>query len=277
MSTKVWKGFLNFGLLSIPVYLNVGARDKKLELNTFHTACNGRIKMPKWCPSCSVMLEPTETYRGYDAGSGIVKLTDEEMEAITPTTEKVMEISECVEWKDVDPLYLAESFYVLPDDAGRKAYGLLTKTLMETGRVAVVQLTKSSREHVAILRPKGHGLVLNYLWYPNEIAQVSEFENLRPIALSAAETKLAKQLVESLAADFNPSQYEDGYLQRLNTLIASKLDSKVAAPAPINMPTRAATVDISAALEASLKNPRRKAAEKEDDAPKGKKKSKKAA
>ncbi len=178
MSTKVWKGFLNFGLLSIPVYLNVGARDKKLELNTFHTACNGRIKMPKWCPSCSVMLEPTETYRGYDSGSGIVKLTDEEMESITPTTEKVMEISECVEWKDVDPLYLAESFYVLPDDAGRKAYGLLTKTLMETGRATNRPQRSGDKASEATRRKPGCGLqsIAIRRWLPATAEHVDCFE-----------------------------------------------------------------------------------------------------
>jgi DNA end-binding protein Ku len=260
MATKVWSGFLNFGLLSIPCVLNVAARNKRVDLNTFHVACNTAIKMPKWCPRCQVQLQPTETYRGFDAGKGkgVVPLTDEEMEAITPTTEKVMEIREVVNWKDVDPIYLAESFYCVPDPAGAKAYSLLVQTLKETGRVAVVQLTKGSREHVAILRPKGNGLALNYLWYETEIAQVAEFNDLKAVTVSAAEMKLAKQLVESLVSDFTPSQYEDSYNQRLNTLIASKLDKAVQPPTPVNVPKMAATVDISAALEASLKAPKRK-------------------
>lgn len=252
MSNKQWSGFVNFGLLSIPCYLKVGARDRRVELNNFHSACNGRIKMPKFCPTCNVHLEPTEIYRGFDTGNGIVKLTDEEMEGITPASEKTMEISECVKWAEIDPVYLAESFYLLPDDAGRKAYSLLVKALNKSGRVGVVQLTKSSREHIAVVRPRGNGLMLHYIWYPAEIAHVPEFETLQPAVLSANEMELANQLVESMAVPFNPSQYEDGYLQRLNTLIGSKLDKKIAAPTPVNVPSRPATVDIAAALASSL-------------------------
>lgn len=252
MATKVWKGFLNFGMLSIPVFLNVAARDKRVELNTFHTACNGRVKMPKWCPSCNVQLQPTETYRGFDTGNGIIRLTDEELEGITPASEKTMEIAECVKFSEIDPIYMAESFYLLPDSAGAKAYYLLVKTLTDSGRVGIVQISKNSREHVAIIRPRGNGLMLHYIWYPAEIAEVPEFDRLAPATVSTTEIKLATQLVESMAAPFNPGQFEDGYLQRLNTLIASKQDSRIAAPAPVNTTARAATVDITAALMSSL-------------------------
>lgn len=279
MATKVWKGFLNFGLLSIPCYLNVAARDKRVDLNSFHSKCNTQIKMPKWCPTCEVQLQPTEIFRGFNSGDGVVPLTDQEIEAIIPKTEKIMEIGACVDWKDIDPLFLAESFYLLPDGPGSKAYSLLVQTLRDTGRVGIVQLTKSSREHIAIIRPKGHGLVLNYLWYEPEIAQVAEFNDLKPVAVSAAETKLARQLLDSLVTEFDPSQFEDGYLQRLNTLILSKLDSKVKPPAPVNVPAMVATVDISAALMASLaqpkKPPTKRTATAEPEAkakPKGKKK-----
>ena len=254
MATKVWSGFLNFGMLSVPVFLNVAAREKKVELHTYHTACNSQIKSPQYCPKCASMLEKTETYRGYDAGKGkgIVRLESDEMEAITPGSSKVMEISECVKWSDVDPIYLAESFYLLPDDVGKKAYSLLFRALSDSGRVAVVQIAKSSREHMAIIRPKGRGLVLHYLWYDGEVNRVPEFDTLTDADLKANEVKLASQLVESMAADFIPAQYEDGYRQRLNTLIMSKMDRAVQPPAPVNTPARAATVDISAALEASI-------------------------
>jgi DNA end-binding protein Ku len=274
MAQKVWRGFLNFGMLSVPVFLNVAARDKRVDLHTYHTACNSQIKAPKFCPACQLMLEPTEVYRGYDAGNGIIKLTDEEMESITPATEKVMEISECVKWSDVDPLYLAESYYLLPDDAGKKAYSLLVKALSDSGRVAIVQLTKSSREHVALIRPKGNGLMLHYVWYENEVNRVAEFESLAPAGLSANEVKLAGQLVANMAGDFNPSQYEDGYMQRLNTLIASKQDKKIQAPAPVNTARSAATVDIAAALEASLINKPRRRILPQEDAPATNKKGK---
>ena len=258
MATKTWKGFLNFGLLSIPVFLNVAARDKRVETRNFHKACNSPVKMPKYCEHCNCMLQPTEIYRGYEAPTGIIPLGQEELDAIAPATEKVMDIAALVPAKDVDPIYMAESFYLLPDGPGSKAYSLLCKTLVDTNRMAIAQLTKSNREHMVVIRPKGNGLVLNFLWYENEIAKVPEFDNFQPVALSAAELKAAKQLAENLEGDFHPEEFEDGYMQRLNTLIESKLDSTIAAPTPVKAVTPPA-MDIMAALTASLTNkPKRK-------------------
>jgi DNA end-binding protein Ku len=253
LATKTWNGFLNFGLLSIPVYLNTAAREKKVELHTYHTVCNSGLQHPKYCPQCQVNLPSAEIYKGFLGPNGIVKLSEEEMDAIAPGSNKVMTISECVEWKDVDPMYLAESFYLLPGEAGLKAYSLLHKTLQETGRVAIAQIAKNSREHVALIRPKGNGLMLHYLWYENEIAKVPEFNSLQLATASAQEMKLAKQLMESLHADFDTSEYEDGYYQRLNTLIASKTDDSIAAPAPVKAVAKP-SLDIAAALMSSLAN-----------------------
>jgi DNA end-binding protein Ku len=256
MAHKVWKGHLSFGLLNIPVYLNVAARDKRVELHTFHTECKGAVKSPKYCPACSKMLEASEIFRGYQTDGRIVEITDEEIEGITPASGKVLEITECVKWSDVDSLYLAESFYLLPEDVGMKAYGLLVKTLTDTGRVAIAQLTKSGRENMILLRPQGNGLILHYLWYQTEIAKVAEFDDLQAVSLTASELKLARQLAESLDSEFNPETFEDGYYQRLNTLIASKIDKSIAAPTPVSAVTAQPVQDLMAALSASLATPK---------------------
>lgn len=253
-ATKVWKGTLNFGLLSIPVYLNVAAREKKVETHLYHTRCHQPIKKPNWCQQCDSRLGEAESYRGVPAGGRIVQLSDEEIEAIVPQTEKVMEINLCVKQKDVDPIYFSESFYMLPDVGGTKAYSLLSRVLKETGHVAIAQLSKSKREHVVLIRPKDNGLMIHFAWYPDEIAEVPEFSNFQPADVTANEIKLAKTLMDSMVGEFQPEQYEDGYRQRLNTLIASKLDRSVTAPAPVRGTQVRPTVDIAAALEASLVN-----------------------
>lgn len=282
MASKVWKGHLQFGLLNIPVFLNVAARDKRIDLHNYHKECNGPIKMPKFCPACNVQLQPTDIYKGYDAGNGIVPITEEELDAITPETERVMEISDFVRWKEIDPVYLAESFYLLPDDAGKKAYGLLVKVLNDSGRVGIAKLTKSQREHVVIIRPRGNGLMCHYIWYPAEIAEVPEFENLSEPKLAANEVKLATQLVESLSSEFDPTQYKDGYAERLNQLISSKLDKTIKAPEPVKATVNSQPQDMMATLMASLKSPKRKIKLADEEspisvAPSAKKKAKKVA
>ncbi len=233
--------------------------------------------MPKYCPACNLNpVPPDQIYKGYDTGSGIVKLTEEEMDAITPETERIMDISEIVKWEDVDVVYLAESFYLLPDPVGAKAYSLLVKTLKDTGRVAIAQLTKSSREHMVCLRPKGNGLMLHYLYYQTEVNRVPEFESLPMSSFSSNEMTLATQLMESMESEFKPEDFEDGYFQRLNTLIASKLDSKIQAPTPVKAGVVAPALDLMSALTASLGAVKaRRAIKLEQEEPKPKAKGKK--
>jgi len=142
--------------------------------------------------------------------------------------------------------------------------------------VGIAQISKNGREHVAAIRPKENGLVMHYLWYPDEVNKNADFDDLELVSLTANEIKLAKQLVESLAGEFQPEEFEDGYRQRLNRLIESKLDSSVEAPAPVKTVAKSAPVDISAALQQSLAavKPRRKVAVEQ---PKAAKKSRKVA
>lgn len=250
---KVWKGHLSFGLLSIPIHLCVGARDKRVEMRNFHVACRTPVNAPKYCGTCKVMLEKTEMFRGFQQGDVIIPVTDAELESIEPATSHVMEISEAVPLADLDPLFLGESFYVLPSEGGEKAYSLLAKALSETKRAAIAQLTKSSRENVVAIRPYKNGMVLQYLWFADEISHVEEFESLQPVNVSVNEVKLASQLIGNIDSQFNIEQFEDGFRQRLSQLIASKMDKSVSAPAPVKSTAKAPTVDIMSALQNSLK------------------------
>jgi DNA end-binding protein Ku len=275
MPTKTWKGYVQFGLLSIPVYLNTGARDdKSIGFNTLHKKDKGRVRMPKTCEICEEKLEAADIVKGYQlADKSYVLVTDEELDAIEPESSSIMEIKHCVDAKAVDAIYLAESFYLLPEDPGRKAYALLVKALADSGKVAIALLCKNNRENVVLLRPKQNGLIAHFLYYANEVNRNPEFESLTPPAITANESKLAAKLVESMAEPFKIEQYKDGYRERLNVLIASKMDKTVKAPAPIKAQTPK-VMDLMAALEASLKRPRAVALE---DAPVDKKKTRKSA
>ena len=257
MARKVWSGHLTFGLVTIPIGLATGARDESTSLGQFHT-CGSRTKRPDYCPECRRIIERSEITKGWEVSKDKhITIAQEEIDVITPTTEKVIEISEFVEWADVDPIYLAESFYVLPEDAGKKPYSLIVKALRDTGKVGIAQMTKNNREHVVLLRPKGNGLMMHCLYYPNEIHELSEFDSMAEYPLSAADVKLAGKLVESLAGPFQPTKYENGYDMRLNQLIASKINSKVLAPTPVKAVVPA-SIDLTAALQASLDKPKRK-------------------
>jgi len=258
MATKVWKGHLNFGLVSIPVYLNTGARDEHTALCQLHQPCGSRTKKPDFCPACNRNITRDEIVKAYEKGEdSYVVLTKEELDGIAPASEKIMDITECVPRETVDEIYLAESYYLLPEDAGKRGYFLLANALRDTEKVAIAQLTKNSREHVVLIRPSGKGLMLHFLYYATEVNRVPEFDYLNEVPLEKSLVKMAEQLVDSLSTEFDPEIFENGYDMRLNQLIASKLDKAVKAPTPV---TAKANVlpDLTAALQASLARPGRK-------------------
>src|SRR6266446_10990423 len=130
MSASVWTGFISFGLLSIPIRLYPAARSERINLHQIHKKCHTRLRQPLYCPTCERMVERSEIVKGYEYEKGqYVLIEDEEVKKIAPPSASTMEILEFVNAADVDPLYLDASYYMVPEDAGRKAYQLLVTTM----------------------------------------------------------------------------------------------------------------------------------------------------
>ena len=251
MATSVWKGFLTFGLLSIPIRLFSAARSERISLNQLHSVCNSRIKMPLFCPTCDRKVERNEIVKGYEyEDDQYLLFTEAELDSIEPDSGRTMEIQEFVKLEEVDPLYFESSYYVTPEEEGKKAYHLLLKALEQSGYAAIAKLTMHQREHVVIIRPRENGLTLHTMYYQSEIREVAEYGQNQNIELREAEKKLAVQLIENLAAEFDPKKYKDEYQEGMRALIAAKQEGKqVAGVVHIK---RAPVVDLMAALTKSL-------------------------
>jgi DNA end-binding protein Ku len=251
MATSVWKGFLSFGLLSIPIRLFSAARSERISLNQLHSVCNSRIKMPLFCPTCDRKVERNEIVKGYEfEDDQYLLFTEAELDNIEPDSGRSMEIQEFVKLDEVDPLYFESSYYITPEEEGRKAYHLLLKALEQSGYAAIAKLTMHQREHVVIIRPRENGLTLHTMYYQSEIRQVAEYGQDKNIELRDAEKKLAVQLIENLAADFDPKKYKDEYQEGMRALIAAKQEGKQVAG--VVHPKRAPVLDLMAALTKSL-------------------------
>src|SRR5579862_4902833 len=123
---SVWKGFLTFGLISIPIRLSSAARSERISFNQLHSVCHTRIKMPLFCPTCDRMVERSEIEKGYEYAKGQYLLfTQQEIEDIEPESAHSMEILEFVKIEEIDPLYFDASYYAAPDEGGERAYNLL--------------------------------------------------------------------------------------------------------------------------------------------------------
>lgn len=251
MAASVWSGYLTFGLISIPIKLYSAARSDGIHFNQLHKECHTRIRQQLYCPTHERTVERSEIIKGYEYEKGqFVLVEEEELKKIAPASSRAMEILEFVTLGEVDPLYYDSSYYAVPDEPGRKAYQLLVRTLEELARGAVAKVTMHQREYTVIIRPRQHGLTLHTMYYHDEVRQVSEYDQPGEVTTKPEELKLAKQLVESLSADFEPQKYHDEYQERLKVLVDAKLKGQEVATAP--EPQLAPVVDMMEALKKSL-------------------------
>jgi len=263
MAATVWKGHVTFGLISIPVRLYSAARSERVSFNQLHKECHSRLKQPLFCPTCNRMVERSEIVKGYEYEKDqYVLFTEQEMEKIQPASARTMEILEFVKLDDVDPLHYDASYFATPEEAGQKAYYLLVKAMEESGYAAIAKLCMHQREYTVIIRPRAKGLTLHTMYYVNEIRQVDEYGQPGKIEIKDQERKLAQQLIESLATDFDAQKYRDEFQQSQKNLIQAKLEGKEVAAVP--QPQLAPVIDLMEALKKSLSD--RKAAPKKPPA-----------
>jgi DNA end-binding protein Ku len=251
MAASVWSGYLTFGLISMPVRLFSGARSSGISFNMLHRDDLQRVKQQYYCPADNRVVDRSEIVKGYEYRKDeYVVVEPEEIKKIEPKTAKTMEILEFVKASEVDPVYFESSYYMLPEEAGRRPYALLTKALEESDYFAIAKLTMHNREYTVILRPHEGGLMLHTMYYADEVRQVEGF-GAPDVELKEAEVKVAHQLIEALATDWDPEKFHDSFQDNLKNLIQTKLEGGQIAE--VEKPKKLApVVDLMSALKESL-------------------------
>ena len=251
MASTIWKGYISFGLISIPVRLFAAARTERISFHQIHAVCDTRIKQQLYCPHCERVVERSELAKGYEAEKGVnILIEDEDIKKIAPQSQETMEILEFVKLDEIDPLYFDASYYATPEDPGRRAYQLLLETMESTGYAAIAKLAMHQREYTVVIRPRAEGLTLHTMYYANEVRAIPEYGQTKGTEVKPQEIQLAEQLVKSLAATFDAEKYSDAYQKRLMDMIETKREGK---PVAETKATRLAPViDLMAALQKSL-------------------------
>lgn len=259
MAATVWKGFLTFGLISIPVRLFTAARPERVSFNQLSKKTNARVKQQLIDSATGEVLDRSDIVKGYAVGKDqYILVDDEEIKKVQPASGDTMEIQEFVRIQEVDPLYYDQSYYIVPEEAGKKPYYLLVDTMQKSGYVAVAKISMHQREFTVMVRPRSGGLTLHTMYYENEIREVPEYGRRGDFEVKPQEIKLAEQLVESLATPFEPKKYHDTYQLRLQELIAAKQEGEEAQPTEAKR--LAPVIDLMEALQKSLKDrPEKKA------------------
>ncbi len=256
MARSMWKGAIQFGLVTIPVKLYVATESRAgISFNMLHEKDNTRIQMKVWCPEDEEIIQRSETVKGYEyAPDKYVVITDEDLEKLPLKTVRSIEIEQFVDADDAqtNTKFIKGAYYVEPDRVGRKAFALLKEVLQDKNLSAICKIVIRDREVLAALDPFENTMLLSTLYWPDEIRALGELDlpEEEP-EIKPAEKKMAAQLIEAMTGEFDPSQYRDEYREALMQVIESKIEGRETVEVePAEEPTK--LVDLMAALQASV-------------------------
>src|ERR1700684_3912061 len=210
MASTVWKGYISFGLVSVPVRLYAAAREQHVSFNQIHEPCGSRIKQQTVCPVCDRVVERNELVKGYQVDrDSYVLVSGDELKTLEADSSEAMEIAQFVSLSEVDPIYYQASYYSAPEDPGRRAYSLLLQAMEKLNVAAIAKVTLHSREQIVLMRPYHQGIILHTLYFPAEVREISEYGKNGNLTLQKPEVELAEQFIRQLTAQFQPEQYKD--------------------------------------------------------------------
>jgi DNA end-binding protein Ku len=261
---SIWKGSLSFGLVNVPVKVYSATEDHDVKFHQVHAKDHGRIRYKRVCETCGEVVDYRDIARAYESDNGqTVIITDEDLATLPEEKSREIEVMEFVPASDLDPLMYDRSYYLEPDSKSTKSYVLLAKTLANTERVAIVHFALRNKTRLAALRVKDFSkrdvMVVHTLLWPDEIRE-PDFPSLdTKVDIKPAELRMAEQVVDSMAEDFNPDQFHDAYQAQLHELVEAKLEGGEAFTTeeqPAELDVTDDVSDLLAKLEASVRKRR---------------------
>ena len=257
MARAMWKGAIQFGLVTIPVKLYLATEsDYTIRFNMLHEKDRSRIQMKTWCPVEDAPISRADTVKGYEYAPGeYVVITDEDLEKFPLKTVRSIEIEQFTKADDEEAAntrFVKQAYYVEPDKIGRKPFYLLRSVLQEEGLKAICKVVIKDREALAALDPFADTILLTTLHWPDEVRSTAELDLPdEEFDFKPAELAMARQLVSAMTGAFDPAEYKDEDRDALMQVIESKVEGhEVKAPEPVEEGGK--LVDLMAALEASV-------------------------
>jgi DNA end-binding protein Ku len=263
---SIWKGAISFGLVTIPVKLYSATEQKDVSFHQVRRSDGSRIKYKRVAASDGEEVAYGDIAKGYELPGGeTVVLTDDDFKDLPLTTSKAIDVLTFVPLEEVDPIYFEKSYYLEPEKSGAKPYVLLREALEESGKVAIVKVALRSRESLATLRVRDGVFVLETMLWPDEV-RTPDFAFLdEDIDVRPQELAMAGSLIETLAGEFDPSQYSDSYREALQAVIDAKVEGREVVQPEEAQPSTGTVVDLMAALRASVEAAKKGAADKQAD------------
>jgi len=254
MLRAMWTGSISFGLVSIPVKAVPAQVSKDLRFELLHEPCKTKVKTRRYCPHCEREVPDDEIARGYQYRKGDYVLLDEgDLENVTTPAKHTLQIMDFVDLKEVDPIYFEKPYYLQPAPGGERTYTLLREAMEKKGRVAVGKVAFREREHLAVVRPLEHALVLETIAFPDEVRALEEAVPEIDVKVDERELHMADLLIENLTGHFDPEKYTDDYRDELLRRVSAKVEGgTVKATAAPKAPAKGEVLDLMEVLRRSV-------------------------
>src|SRR5882757_1127556 len=254
MARSIWSGFLSFGLVNVPVGLYTATADQTIHFNQLHKGTSHRIRYKKVDEVTGEEVATQDIVNGFPLGGGEYVVVDrEELKDIAPGKSETIEISDFVDLGEIDPVHFRQTYYLAPRGKGAdRAYALLRQAMDETGKVGIATMVLRDKEHLVAVRPGDDVLILETMYFADEIRSPGEeLETLpKDASFAGRELEVAKRLVESLTVPWEPDDYQNTYRARVEELIDRKREGESVVFEEAR--PKSNVIDLMAALEASV-------------------------
>ena len=264
----IWKGSVSFGLVSVPVKLYSATESHDVSFRQVHAKDGGRIKYQRVCSIDGEEVAYADIAKGYETEDGeMVVLTDDDLADLPVSSSREIAVEKFVPRDQIDPLLFEKSYYLEPEKSGAKPYSLLVQALKDSDRVAVVTVALRQRTTMATLRVReteaGDVIVMQTMMWPDEV-RTPDFE-IDAGEVKDAEVKMAQMLVETLAGDFDPEEFEDDYAEAVEAVVKAKIEGGEVQRTATSTKSSGEVVDLLAALQRSVEAAKTARGESDDE------------
>jgi DNA end-binding protein Ku len=253
MARPIWRGSLSFGLVAIPVQMHTAVREHRPKFRLLHAKDKSPIKYERVCQRDGKPVAWEDLVKGYEYERGrYVVLTKEDFKAAALEKDRRVQVSDFVPDDAIDDRYFDQPYYLLPDKGGEHAYAVFQQALAEAGRVGIGKVVMREKQHLVAVESIEGRLVLTMMRFADEVVDVPEASGVDRVKVPARELKLATDLIDALAADWEPEKYADDYQKNLQDVIKGKLKGETVVIDEAEVPMGAEVVDLAERLRRSL-------------------------
>src|SRR5207249_6304877 len=253
MARALWKGSLAFGLVNIPIELYTAVRNHRPKFRMLHAKDKSPVRFERVCVRDGTPVAWEDLVKGYEYEKGhFVVMTKEDFQAAAVEKTRTVDIIDFVKAEAIDDRFFETPYYLVPVKGGERAYALLREAIRDSGRTGIAKFILRDAQHLAAIEVIGDAIVLTVMRFADELVDVAGFSFPSAEGVRKSELDMAKALVNSLAAEWDPSKYTDQYRENLLRIIQGKLKGKEVELEPTSEPRQAEVVDLMERLRRSL-------------------------